>query len=188
MWRWSQDAPQLGTLVPAQPFPLHGAFALLFSEDGPMLGWALAFFVAAIIAAAFGFGVIASAFAGIAQLLFFIFLGLLALTLILSLFSRAAPGAGAGVRLASLLAVAVLVGVGIYAWQDHNMTAERVGRSIDHGTAELTHNAGDAIGDAAGRTGNFLRTSAHEVRDDVADGLNEAKTKVEPDRSQTQDN
>jgi uncharacterized membrane protein YtjA (UPF0391 family) len=153
-----------------------------------MLGWALAFFVAAIIAAAFGFGVIASAFTGIAQLLFYLFLGLLAITLILSLFSKHAPAAGRGVRLASLLVVAALVGVGVYAWQDHNMTAERVGRSIDHGTAELTHNAGDTIGNAADRAGNFIRTSAHDVRDDVADGLNEAKTKVQPDRSQTQDN
>ena len=39
-----------------------------------MLYWALIFFVVAIIAAVFGFGGIASASAGIAQVLFFIFL------------------------------------------------------------------------------------------------------------------
>ena len=47
-----------------------------------MLGWALAFFVLAIIAAAFGFGGIAGASAGIAQLLFFVFLALLVITFI----------------------------------------------------------------------------------------------------------
>lgn len=47
-----------------------------------MLGWALAFFILAIIAAAFGFGGIAGASAGIAQVLFFIFLALLVLTFV----------------------------------------------------------------------------------------------------------
>ncbi|MAP95643.1 MAG: DUF1328 domain-containing protein [Ponticaulis sp.] len=47
-----------------------------------MLGWALTFFVLAIIAAAFGFGGIAGASAGIAQLLFFVFLALLVVTFI----------------------------------------------------------------------------------------------------------
>ncbi|MEO0386396.1 MAG: DUF1328 domain-containing protein [Pseudomonadota bacterium] len=39
-----------------------------------MLGWAVTFFVIALIAALFGFGGIASASAGIAQILFFIFI------------------------------------------------------------------------------------------------------------------
>ena len=39
-----------------------------------MLYWALIFFVVAIIAAVFGFGGIASASAGIAQILFFVFI------------------------------------------------------------------------------------------------------------------
>jgi uncharacterized membrane protein YtjA (UPF0391 family) len=47
-----------------------------------MLGWALTFFVLAIIAGAFGFGGIAGASAGIAQILFFVFLGLLVLSFI----------------------------------------------------------------------------------------------------------
>lgn len=47
-----------------------------------MLGWALAFFILAIVAGAFGFGGIAGASAGIAQLLFFIFLALLVLTFV----------------------------------------------------------------------------------------------------------
>lgn len=47
-----------------------------------MLYYALAFFLVAIIAAVFGFGGIASASAGIAQILFFIFLFLFIATII----------------------------------------------------------------------------------------------------------
>lgn len=47
-----------------------------------MLGWAIAFFILAIIAAAFGFGGIAGASAGIAQILFFVFLALLVITFV----------------------------------------------------------------------------------------------------------
>ncbi len=39
-----------------------------------MLHWTLVFLVLAIIAAIFGFGMAASAFAGIAKILFFVFL------------------------------------------------------------------------------------------------------------------
>jgi len=39
-----------------------------------MLGWALTFLIVALLAAAFGFGGIAGASAGIAKVLFFIFL------------------------------------------------------------------------------------------------------------------
>lgn len=41
-----------------------------------MLKWALAFFLVAIIAAIFGFGGVATASAGLAKILFFVFLGL----------------------------------------------------------------------------------------------------------------
>lgn len=47
-----------------------------------MLGWALTFLAIALVAAVFGFGGIASASAGIAQILFFVFLILFAITLI----------------------------------------------------------------------------------------------------------
>jgi len=47
-----------------------------------MLRMALAFFIVALIAAAFGFGGIASAAAGIAQILFYIFLVLFLVALI----------------------------------------------------------------------------------------------------------
>ncbi|MEL6646179.1 MAG: DUF1328 domain-containing protein [Pseudomonadota bacterium] len=54
-----------------------------------MLGWAIAFLIIALIAAVFGFGGIASAFAGIAQILFFIFIVLFVVALIV----RATRGA-----------------------------------------------------------------------------------------------
>lgn len=51
-----------------------------------MLSWALTFFVLALIAAVFGFTGIASAAAGIAKILFFVFIALF----VLSFFFRAA--------------------------------------------------------------------------------------------------
>ena len=47
-----------------------------------MLSWAVTFLIIALIAAAFGFGGIASASAGIAQILFFIFLVLFVVAMI----------------------------------------------------------------------------------------------------------
>ena len=47
-----------------------------------MLGWALTFLVIAIIAALFGFGGIAGASAGIAQILFWIFIAVFVISLI----------------------------------------------------------------------------------------------------------
>ncbi|MEE4189680.1 MAG: DUF1328 domain-containing protein [Roseobacter sp.] len=53
-----------------------------------MLNWAFIFLVVAIAAAVFGFGGIASASAGIAQILFFVFLTLFAVTLIANVVGR----------------------------------------------------------------------------------------------------
>lgn len=47
-----------------------------------MLGWALTFLIVALIAAALGFGGIAGTSAGIAQILFFIFIVLFVITMI----------------------------------------------------------------------------------------------------------
>lgn len=57
-------------------------------EVQTMLSWALIFFVVAIIAAVFGFGGIASASAGIAQILFFLFLVLFVVSLIMGMARR----------------------------------------------------------------------------------------------------
>jgi uncharacterized membrane protein YtjA (UPF0391 family) len=47
-----------------------------------MLSWALTFLVVALIAAALGFGGIAGTSAGIAQILFFIFLALFVISMV----------------------------------------------------------------------------------------------------------
>ncbi|MFZ0520844.1 MAG: DUF1328 family protein [Candidatus Acidiferrales bacterium] len=54
-----------------------------------MLRWALAFFIIALIAAVLGFGGIAVAAAGIAKILFFIFLVLFLVALVSGLMRRA---------------------------------------------------------------------------------------------------
>ena len=54
----------------------------------PLLGWALVFLIVALIAAIFGFGVLAVASAGIAKLLFFIFVVLFLVSLIAGMFRR----------------------------------------------------------------------------------------------------
>lgn len=56
-----------------------------------MLRWAAAFFILAIIAAIFGFGGIAVASAGVAKLLFFLFLIVFAVSLIMGLASGRHP-------------------------------------------------------------------------------------------------
>ena len=50
-----------------------------------MLDWALTFLIIAIIAAVFGFGGIASMSVGIAQILFFVFVVLMVVTLLMGL-------------------------------------------------------------------------------------------------------
>lgn len=50
-----------------------------------MLGWALAFFLLALVAAALGYGGIAGTMAGIAEILFFIFLVLFVVALVAGL-------------------------------------------------------------------------------------------------------
>lgn len=56
-----------------------------------MLYWAAVFFIIAIVAAIFGFGGIAEASMGIAQVLFFIFIILFVISLIFGLGRRRPP-------------------------------------------------------------------------------------------------
>src|ERR1700722_2639371 len=58
------------------------------SQEVVMLGWALGFFIVALIAAVFGFSGIALAAAGIAKILFFIFLVLFLVSLVGHLLRR----------------------------------------------------------------------------------------------------
>jgi uncharacterized membrane protein YtjA (UPF0391 family) len=63
-------------------------------EDSPMLSWAIAFLIIAIIAAVFGWGGIAAGAAGIAQVLFWLFLIAFVVSLIMGLMRGRGPGAG----------------------------------------------------------------------------------------------
>lgn len=56
-----------------------------------MLGWALGFLAIALLAALFGFGGIATASAGIAQMLFYIFIALFVLGLVVSMVRGRSP-------------------------------------------------------------------------------------------------
>jgi len=53
-----------------------------------MLRWAFGFLVLALVAALFGFGVLASAAIGIAEILFYVFLVLFLVTLVAGLLTR----------------------------------------------------------------------------------------------------
>jgi uncharacterized membrane protein YtjA (UPF0391 family) len=57
-------------------------------KEGNMLRWALGFFIIALIAAVFGFGGVAVAAAGMAKILFFIFVILSLVALLGSLMRR----------------------------------------------------------------------------------------------------
>lgn len=63
-------------------------FEVLYGKANNMLRWALIFLVLALIAALFGFGGIADAFADIAKIIFYIFLAFLVIFLLAGLFRR----------------------------------------------------------------------------------------------------
>jgi uncharacterized membrane protein YtjA (UPF0391 family) len=66
-----------------------GNQALLEQEEASMLRYAIGFFIVALVAALLGFGGIAFAAAGIAKILFYIFLVLFVVTLVGHLLRRA---------------------------------------------------------------------------------------------------
>ncbi len=61
---------------------------LPFIKEADMLHYALRFFIVALIAALFGFGGLAASAAGIAKILFFVFLVLTVASFVLGLFKR----------------------------------------------------------------------------------------------------
>jgi uncharacterized membrane protein YtjA (UPF0391 family) len=68
--------------------PVFLAVVSLAPLEAMMIRWALGFFVIALIAAVLGFGGIAVAAAGIAKIIFYIFLALFVISLIGHLASR----------------------------------------------------------------------------------------------------
>ena len=152
-----------------------------------MLGWAIGFFVAALVAAIFGFGGIASAFTGIAMLLFWVFLGLFALSLVLGLFrggAAHADGHGHVSRSGGTFAtVALIAGVAIvtYAWMKNDMSAEKLGRNVDETAATLAENVTEGVQEAGNRVETATENVADDVREGTADTLDEAGNRVDPD-------
>lgn len=147
-----------------------------------MLGWAIGFFFAALVAAVFGFGAIASAFTGIAIILFWVFLALFVLSLLFGTFggTHAASHSGSGRTFAT---VALIAGVAlvVYAWVDNDMSAERAGRTIDREASQLAEATSDAISDAGDRTEELVDDASTEIRNDASQGLDEASDNVDPD-------
>jgi uncharacterized membrane protein YtjA (UPF0391 family) len=147
-----------------------------------MLGWAIGFFVAALVAAVFGFGGIASAFTGIAIILFWVFLGLFVLSLVFNTFGGThAAGHGGSGRTFATVALVAGVALLVYAWVDNDMSAERVGASIDRTAVQLAEGTSDAISDGADRAENLVDNASDEVRNDAAEGLDEASDNVDND-------
>lgn len=58
-------------------------------EEATMLRWALIFLIVALVAAVFGFGGVATSAAGIAKILFVLFLGVFVISLVMGLVRRA---------------------------------------------------------------------------------------------------
>lgn len=154
-----------------------------------MLGWALGFFVAAIIAAMFGFGVVASTFAGVAIILFWVFVGLTIVSLLLSLVSgRSVHVAGDGHAHRSFsfggigaLALVAAFAVLAYAWVQNDWSAEQAGRAIDEGAAQITADASDALQGAGDRAETLIQNTGAEMREDTAQGLDRAQEAVDGD-------
>lgn len=147
-----------------------------------MLGWAIGFFIAAIVAAVFGFGGIASAFTGIAIIMFWVFIALFVLSLLFNAFGGAhAAGHGGSGRTAATVALIGGVALLVYAWVDNDMSAERVGASIDRTAVQLAEGTSDAISEGADRAENLVNDASDEVRNDTANGLDEASDNVDPD-------
>jgi len=149
-----------------------------------MLGWAIGFFVAALVAAVFGFGGVASAFSGIAIILFWVFLALVVLSLVFNTFggTHAATHSGSG-RTVGTVALIAGVAILVYAWVDNDMSAERVGAQIDETAVELADSASEALGDAGNRAEELVQDTGDEIRRDASDGLDEASDNVEPENN-----
>ena len=149
-----------------------------------MLGWAIGFFIAAIVAAVFGFGGIASAFTGIAIIMFWVFIALFVLSWLFNAFGGThATGHGGSGRTAATVALIGGVALLVYAWVDNDMSAQRVGQTIDRTAVQLAEGTSDALSEGADRAGNLVEETSNEVRNDTANGLDEASDNVDPDNN-----
>ncbi len=152
-----------------------------------MINLVIGLLVAALVAAFFGFGGMATNFADTARILFFVFLALLAISSILTFFGARAPGVGKAARTFALVAIVAVISIGTYAWIQNDMSAERLGRVVDRQTVAIVDTTGEALSNAGDRTQTFvaetvdeIRTDTKEAADDVTD--DNKKTDTKPDR------
>ena len=132
-----------------------------------MLGWAIMFFVAAIAAAVFGFGGIATTFTGIAVVLFWVFVALLVVSLLFGALPRgegATVGGGNGFAFVALIAV---IAIFTYAWLKNDWSAQQVGASIDHAATQVANNTSDALRQAGHTADRVVHDTSNTVRRDT---------------------
>lgn len=128
-----------------------------------MLGWAIIFFVAAIAAAVFGFGGIATTFTGIAVVLFWVFVALLIVSVLFGLGGgHGASGAGGG-NAFTLVALVAVIAIFTYAWIKNDWSAQEVGASIDRAASQVA----DRTSNALQRAGNRAQDVVHDTGDTV---------------------
>jgi uncharacterized membrane protein YtjA (UPF0391 family) len=132
-----------------------------------MLGWAIMFFVAAIAAAVFGFGGIATAFTGIAVVLFWVFIALFVLSLLFGLGGGgAAEGAGGGRAFTGVALVAVIA-IFTYAWIKNDWSAQQVGATIDHAATQVAEGTSNALNRAGHTADRVVTDTGNTVRRDT---------------------
>lgn len=129
-----------------------------------MLGWALGFFVAAVIAGAFGFGLVASTFAGIAVILFWVFVALFVISLLFNMAPRGEGAVGGGGNGFALVAIIAVIAIFSYAWVKNDMSAERLGRTIDHTAAQLADNTSNALDHAGNSADHVVNDTSNSIK------------------------
>ncbi len=135
-----------------------------------MLKVSIGFLLAAIVSGALGFGGWAGTLTGLAVLAFYAFIALAVLSLLAGLLSNVGHSP---VGAMGLLVVAAVVGAGMYWWTDEGMTAERLGRKVDHAAFELKEGAGQAVKTASSETARLASNVGEDARE-TADRLGDS--------------
>ncbi len=131
-----------------------------------MLGWAIIFFVAAIAAAVFGFGGIATTFTGIAVVLFWVFVALFILSVLFGLGGHGA-GTGAGGGAFTGVALIAVIAIFTYAWIKNDWSAQEVGASLDRAATQVADRTSDALGHVGNRAQEVVHDTGNTIRRDT---------------------
>ena len=131
-----------------------------------MLGWAIIFFVAAIAAAVFGFGGIATTFTGIALVLFWVFVALFILSVLFGLGGGHA-GVGTGNNAFTVVALIAVIAIFTYAWIKNDWSAQQVGASIDRAATQVADRTSNALEHAGNRAQDVVHDTGDTIRRDT---------------------